>query len=694
MNGYQFWVLLTLAMAALPSLLRLPWWVSIIALAGVGLRFSGRMRRGWPGRTATALLLGATGFLIWRGFESWFSGDGVLSFFIAVVFLKWTESSTRRDYLLLVFASAILAAVGTLYWENILNLAHIFLVVLLITASLLAIHLDPARLTTSFLLRRAGLLFALGLPIMLLFFVAFPRIPGPLWDLGLAFGLPVKALMDRGDGRFGAEKTVQPGGISRANQDNQNVLIAEFAGAVPFKSQLYWRGPVFYEYDGENWKLPEEWDNRSDLLQRAIRTQQRWEREVREKKDPVRYTLRVMPNGSRWLYGLEVPSGSAPEAFISDEFQLLSIRSIDDHEPKIEMSAFLTYSAGAKLDEAQRRRALALTPGQNPRLFALGQRFREEASGVEDVLLKVYAELRNGEYSFDAGHLLAPGGDQLDRYFFEEKRGGAEYLAGSVVCLLRAAGVPARLVGGFRGGTIIALTKFVVVKRSDAHVWAEAWDDQRGWFRVEAKDIITPPDKKVEETKTEEAKPAQVKIERPKEVSPPEEENAKTWETPRPRPEAAPKSEAGWTLPDWSALLGDLQKWVIRYDPERQMDVLKGMGMKDGDWLDLLLTTVFGVAVILLLYLGLAWWRRRVAVDRTTLFWRRFCGRLEKFGLAKGGAECPRDFLKRVESERPELAIAVRDIISRYIEIRYGQQSPPEAEELFSRQVQRFLSMT
>lgn len=693
MSGYRFWVLLTLIMAALPSLLRLPLWVAAVAVAATALSFAGKWRRGWYGRGITALLLAAVAAGIWFGFESLFSGDAVLSFFITVVFLKWTESSTRRDYLLLIFAGVILAAVGTLYWENMLNLLHIFLVVFLLTASLVAIHLDEAQLSTSFLFRKAGLLFGLGLPVMLLLFVTFPRIPGPLWDLGLAFGLPVKAMMDRGDGQFGTMKSLQPAGISQASKDNQNVLVAEFEGAVPYKSQLYWRGPVFYEYDGENWNLPDGWDDRTTLLKKSIRSQQRWDREVREKKDPVRYTLRVMPNGGRWLYGLEVPAGTAPESFISDEFQLLSIRRIDDHEPKIQMSAYLTYSAGEKLTAEQRQRALFLQEGRNPRLLALGRELQEKYGAAEEILLQAYGLLRSGDYRFDAGYILPAGDDQLDRFFFDEKRGGAEYLAGSVVMLLRAAGVPARLVGGYRGGTIIALTKFVVVKRSDAHVWAEAWDDARGWFRIEAKDIVSVPDKKVEETKTASPESSAVKIETKKEDAPVADDAGQQPSGPQQAGSPTPAG-GGWSLPDWYSLLGDMQKWVINYDPDRQMDVLKGVGMKEGDWVDLLLATVAGVLAILLLYLLAAWWRSRTRYDRVASAWRRFCGRLDRLGLGKTSRECPRDFLGRITVERPELATAAQDIITRYIDLRYGQQQSTENERLFTRQVQRFISMT
>lgn len=693
MSGYYHWVLLTLVMAAFPSLLRLPPWVAAIAVAGGVLHYGGPWRRGRYGRIAGALLLAAAAAGIWFSFESWFSGDAVLSFFIVVVFLKWGEAHTRRDYLLLIFAAVILAAVGTLYWENLLNLLHMLAVVFLLTVSLVAIHLDGARSGAFFLIRRTGLLFGLGLPLMLLIFLTFPRIPGPIWDIGLAFGLPVKAMMDRGTGGFGKVKSVQPGGIHRANQEKDTVLVAEFQGGVPYKSRLYWRGPVFWEYDGEHWKLPDTWDDRGALLKRAIRTKARFDREVHTRKDPVRYTLRVMPNGSRWLYGLDMPASPAPETLISDEYQLLSIRQIDDHEPKLEMLSYLDYTAGTELTPEQRTRGLSWPKDTNPRLRALGRDLAKRHKNPDEIIHQALGLLAEGNYTFDAAHIVAPGKDSLDRFFFDEKKGGAEYFAGGFAMLMRAAGIPARLVGGYRGGTIIALTKFVIVKRADAHVWVEVWQEGTGWRRVEPKDIVLPPTVEGDARQAEKPRETAVKVETKKESAPPP-EAGKPDKAPKAAEPALPKPEKGWKLPSLSSLLGGMQKWVIRYDPNRQMEILKGVGIKEGNWLDLLVGGAAGVLVLLGSYLAAAWWRGRVRVDRVTESWLLFCRRLERFGLKKTAQECPRHYLHRVSRERPELAAAVEDIIHRYIDIRYGNGGSAEAATLFRRQVQRFLSMT
>ena len=694
MKKYQHYVLLTLILSALPSLLRLPFWVGGIVIIGGTFHYCDCLRKNLAGKLLSAVILCGTAIGIWYSFESWFSGDSVLSFFITVVFLKWGESETRRDYLLLIFSSVILATVGALSWDNLVNMLHMMIVVFSLTLSLIAIHSDESTSGSIFYLKKCTGLYILALPLALFLFLTFPRIPGPLWDLGLAFGLPIKAMMNRGDGQFGKIKAIQPGGIHRASKENENVLIAEFEGAVPFKSQLYWRGPVFWEYDGENWKLPETWDNRTTLLKKAIKTKKRLDRELHFRKSPVHYTLRVMPNGGRWLYGLDIPAAPAPEAFISDEYQLLSIRKIDDHEPKLEMLSYLEYQVGVKLTEEQRERGLSWPEGQNPRLLELGHNLQETSGSSEDILHQAYTLLAIGGFDFEPAHIVELGDHLLDRYFFDEKKGGAEYLASSLVMLMRAAGVPARLVSGFRGGTIIALTNFVIVKQTDAHVWLEVWLDGSGWNRIEPKDIVLPPEKKtapLPELKKEEISNVTLQKEKSQVIKDKQPDSKKNMPKKNPLQQDEKKN---WSLPSLSSMFGDMQKWVINYNPDRQMEILNGVGLENSNWLDLLIGAVTGVTSLLSLYLGVAWWRNRRKIDAVSKNWQQFCQRLSKFDLAKMSHECPRNYLRRITEEKPDFTTAAEDIVCRFIEIRYGEYRSAQASNDFTKQVKRFLSMT
>lgn len=694
MKKYRHYVLLTLVLAVLPSLLRLPLWVAAIAIVGGAIHYSGEWRKKLYGKLVAASLLCFTAAGIWFSFDSWFSGDSVLSFFIVVVFLKWGESESRRDFLLLIFAAVILATVGALAFDNLLNLMHMVLVIFSLTISLTAIHLDDTLSSSSFLLKKCSVIFVLALPLMLLLFLTFPRIPGPLWDLGVAFGLPIKAMMDKGNGEFGKVKTLQPGGIQLAKESNGNVLVAEFEGPPPFKSRLYWRGPVFYEFDGQQWSLPEDWNNRNSLLGKSFRGKMQYEKELHHRKEQIRYTLRVMPNGGRWLYGLDVPAAPAPEAFISDDYQLLSIRTLNDHEPKLQLRSYLEYQAGTRLTPEKRVRALSWPEGQNPRILELGKKLQETHTDPDEILLEGYKLLATGDYTFDTAHIISPGDHTLDRYLFDEKRGGAEYLAGSIVMLMRAAGIPARLVSGFRGGTIIALTNFVIVKQGDSHAWVEVWFEGRGWSRVEPKDIVLPPDKKaVPAPQPKKEKRPQVEVKR-EQVQVEKQEKTPPGTTP---PQKAPRHEKKvefWQLPSISDLFGNLQNWVINYDPDKQMEILKGVGLEGSNWLDLMIGSILGVAALLGIYLGGVWIQTRKKVGRVTASWRKFCGRLTTFDLVKMDHECPRNYLARISADRPELETAAGDIINRYIEIRYGSDESKQSQELFTRQVKRFISMT
>lgn len=686
-SGKALWVLLTLWMAAAPSLLHLPIWVLLIAVLGTGLHYSGKLLPGKWRMIPIIVMLFASMVGIWFSFDGWFSGDAVLSFFITVVFLKWCESSTNRDFLLLIFAAVILAAIGALYWETLPSLLHMFAIVFMLTCSLVAINQGEETAKLRHTVKSAAWLYVPALPVMVILFLSFPRIPGPLWDLGLAFGLPVKALMEKGGGDHGRVKTIQPGGIHRTNNDDGNVLVAEFEGVVPYKSRLYWRGAVFWNFDGESWHLPDDWDNKSRLLGNALRNKQKFDRELRWGKEPVSYTLRVMPNGGRWLYGLELPATSAPEVFISGEYQLLHIRRINDSEPKLHMRAFLDYGIGSMISEEQRSKGLSWPEGSNPRLLAWGRSLGEKFSDPQQVVDESLKHLATGNYRFDESHQLAPTKDVYDRFFFDERIGGADHLAGSMVMLMRAAGIPARLVSGYRGGSIVALTNFVIVKQSHAHAWPEIWLDDKGWVRIEPKDIVQPPQKKAPKAALEKKEALVMKVHAD------QIRQEQTKEKRDPQPPTDSGGLLSWKLPDWSALFGGLQKWVIDYDPDRQIELLKGVGMKDSNWLDLMIWAVLGVTGVLFLYLLFWWLGNRKKQPPELAAYRKFCKAMAKKGVAREQNECPRDYLGRLTVAHGEYASAAADITDRYISIRYGVQGDDETVILLQRQVKRFISM-
>lgn len=684
------WVLLTLVLAVLPSLFNLPLWIFVPILLSIGLRYARHRvidQLAWAVKIAGLLIIVAG---IWFSFESWFSGEAVLAFFVGVVFLKWSEAKIRREYFLLIFSAVILAAVGALYWQNLLSLLHMFVVVLSLTIALLTINDVSGALANNMLLRHAGTTMLLGLPVMILLFLLFPRIQGPLWDVGLAFGLPVKAMLEKGDRQIGKMKVLEQGGILRISQDEGNVLVAEFEGLVPAMNRLYWRGQVFWGFDGSSWRLPTNWDNRARLLKHSIRNKEQFDAQLRWKKDPVYYTLRVMPNGGRWLYALDLVATGGPEVFISDEYQLLSIRRITHHEPKLKMLSYLDYGIGTVLSKQQQVLGLQWSEQSNPRLLAFGRALATNYSKPEDILYQLMKHLATGAYQFDPAYQIttniAADRDQLDVFFFDQKRGSAEHLAGSVAMALRAAGIPSRLVMGYRGGTPLALTNFVIVKQAHAHVWVEAWFDDKGWVRVEAKDVVLAPDRQKKTTAkvvTESAVLTRNSVAR---------KNAPAQASDADHADTGSQSVSAWQFPDIHKLFAGLEKWVIDYNPDRQIELLNQAGVKQSNWLDLLLALAISLLTIMALYRGVFWWLRRAHIDPVMRAYNQFCQRLASMECERKRTECPRDYLARAVRQHPEIEQELTEITHHYLCIRYGDKTSDDMIRLFQHQVKRFVS--
>jgi len=82
--------------------------------------------------------------------------------------------------------------------------------------------------------------------------------------------------------------------------------------------------------------------------------------------------------------------------------------------------------------------------------------------------------------------------DSVDEFLFETKRGFCGHYASAFAILMRAAGIPARVVTGYQGGTFNRFANYWIVRQSDAHAWDEIWIDGHGWLRIDPTSVIAP----------------------------------------------------------------------------------------------------------------------------------------------------------------------------------------------------------
>ncbi|MDR1936185.1 MAG: DUF3488 and transglutaminase-like domain-containing protein [Candidatus Accumulibacter sp.] len=667
-----------------PTLSVLAWPVLLLSAASRRLP-----PRRWSATLGLAMALGvyAAAGAAW----GWFASDTLRLALLTVLLLKWAEARSAGEDSLVIAAALTATAIGSLDWNEGWALAWVALALL---SALLALGEAPPGAARQGPARLAGVAgmwralspplrqLTLALPLAGALFVFFPRIPGPLWDIGLSFGLPLAVGLDQSPQGLGVAATLKPGQAQAgaAMTGATPVLVAEFEDWVPPTALLYWRGPVFYDFDGEEWRL------NSDIASSGRRFMAQGWRSARafgqerlaQKAQEVRYTMRLSPHRATWLYALDLPSALPAEAFIGPDWQVISHTPVE-REMTYGLTSWLEWSDRPEIAPELRARALALPAAGNPRLRRLGAELRDEAgaggAGASEAIARAaLIRLVEGAYRVRDNFETPPGADAFDTFWFDTRAGNAEFFAGAFVFLMRAAGVPARLVTGYRGGKLVALTDYVVVKRSHAHAWTEVWDEARGWRRIDPVDVVTLQ-KRVDTSpaareRTEPAAataPAPRPEERQRAARPPDGDFAER------APATRIRGELFGGKPDWLEALGDwIGRWIVRLDAERQMELLAGKGGGFA-WVWLLLGALFAATATALAGIGVSRWRAAHRMPPAQRAWRRACALLARQGLPPMPTECPQQYARRVAQARPELAIGMQPLADAYSGWRYSR---------------------
>ncbi|MDR1853516.1 MAG: DUF3488 and transglutaminase-like domain-containing protein, partial [Azoarcus sp.] len=472
--------------------------------------------------------------------------------------------------------------------------------------------------------------------------------------------------------------------------ETQPVLVAEFDGWVPPTSLLYWRGPVYYDFDGREWRLDPEYDAGQGrvLMRRGWTKAAAFSATLARHAHEISYTVRLTPHERLWLYGLDLPASLAAESFVSADWQVLSHRAVTA-ETSYRLKSWLEWEAGGTLDEAVRRRALALPASGNPRLRALGAELATKP--FDERLRAVLGALARDGYKVRDQFEFRDGPDALDGFWFDSRVGNADLYAGAFVFLMRAAGVPARLVAGYRGGKLMALTDYVIVKKSHAHAWAEVWSEARGWQRVDPVDLIAPERFADARQNAPQPKPAQAAAPKPAQAAKPKTTNAAREASPTPLP--VPTTNALLTVGRLPALDDFFARWVFRLDGQTQQALLAGLGDKLGEklgkslggkfaWVWLLCAAALGSALVSAAMRALLWWRESRHLPPPQRAWNRLVRLLARRGFKPAVPETPAAFARRVGAARPAWREALAALALAYTDWRYAAARPDAPQRI------------
>ncbi len=614
-------LLAVIGLLLLPQIPNIPWWCS--ALTAIVLLWRGTLAvqaRPLPGRWWRAGLLAITLIATYATHQTLLGRDAGVTLIVILLALKTLELRARRDAFVVFFLGFFTMLTNFFYSQSLPTAFAMLLALLGLLTALVNAHMPVGKPPLAQAARTAGSMALLGAPIMLVLFLLFPRM-APLW------GTPNDAMT----GRTGLSNTMSVGSIAQLALDDGIAARIRFDGdRVPAQRDMYFRGPVLSQFDGREWTSPR--------FGRGYMQQN-----LRVRGPAIGYEVTLEPSNRPWLLTLDA-APAAPvlpgyEPFGTPALQWMVSRPISD-VVRYRAESFTQFQSGPERRTAALQHYVALPQGTNPRTAALAAQMKSDpglaGANTPALVQAVLQRLRTGGYSYTLDPGLY-GNDTADEFWFNQKAGFCEHIASAFVVLMRALDIPSRIVTGYQGGEINSVDNFWTLRHSDAHAWAEVWQEGTGWVRVDPTGAISPD---------------RVGLFRRL--------------APQPGLFAGAIGAMSPTLAQnlraaWEAMNNSWNQWVLNYTQSRQLDLLKKIGFEAPSLQDL--ATVLLALLVVASLTGAAWtlWERSQHDP-----WLRLLGqaraRLERAGIDVPEATPPRQMAAHLAERFGARAQNVQDV--------------------------------
>ncbi len=455
---------LAAAIGVLPVLPYLGSWVMVVlgTAAPAGIWADATRRQLLPERLGTLLSLAF--FLLFLSRVSLANpAPPLIEFLCLLLAVRLVGQKSGRHILQIFLLASIILAASSMLTLGQAYLAYLVFMIVLVTSGLILLsfyvtdpHIRLSRKDWRQLLKTAAILPAGSLSLMLLFFVILPRTQTPLWNF----------LTPSPKATTGMSDKVRPGSVVDLSGDDSIAFRAETAHLPD--SSLYWRGIVFDQIQGQTWQ-------RSSAAAR----------EHLVTAPASEHTIRFFtePRADSYLPGLDrsvqVTATANNRIWITADGTLQT-------RGKGQRKA--SYQIRAQLDARSlllsgKERYLTVPDRVSQRVAAIGSQLRQTPS-FDTKIARLNRFFRDQQLSYSATRLPQTA-DPVDTFLFVSRRGYCEYFASSYATLLRLAGVPTRLVGGYLGGEYNRFGGYYLVREDQAHVWVEALNDAGVWERID-----------------------------------------------------------------------------------------------------------------------------------------------------------------------------------------------------------------
>jgi transglutaminase-like putative cysteine protease len=629
-------LLVVIGFTTAPHLTHLPLWCGVLVPGVLAWRARIALRGGaLPGRWVMGALLLLTAALTFWSERTLLGREAGVTMLVALLSLKTLELRARRDALVVFFLGFFLLLTQFLYSQSLLTGVWMLFALWGLLAALVLAHMPVGRPSIGQAAAVAARATALGLPLMALLFALFPRI-GPLW------GLPQDAA-----GKTGLSGTLRLGGLASIANDDSIAFRVRFLGPRPLDRQLYFRGPVLATTDGREWVR----------LVPSVAAMQRVRADLQVSGPALRYEMILEPGRLPVLPLLEATpdqTATAPQVegwhfTLRPDLQWQADRPLSERI-RVEVGAHLEHRHGPRQPVAGLRDFMALPAQAHPRTRAWAAQLRQRpelsGAGAAQLTQVVLQHIREGEF----GYTLEPGeyeGDAIDEFWLDRKLGFCEHFAAAYVVVMRALDVPARIVTGYQGVEWTARPGVGIVRQSNAHAWAEYWQVDRGWVRVDPTAAVAPE-----------------RVQSGRSLVPPAGLVAGALSTFNPQLVASLRAA-------WEELNNQWNLWVLNYSRSQQFDLMRALGFEFPSWQEMATLLVAVLCGAALLGAAWAWWDRHRQDP-----WLRLAGRvqekLQRLGVAVQAHDPPRTRAALVRQHLGTAGETVAAQLEALDRLRYG----------------------
>ena len=635
-------------------------WVPWLFLLSLALKFW-MEPRGYRLRSIILkLLLVATALT--TAFISYGSARGLetgISVLVVLASLKILEAHTAREFRVMVLIGWMLCLCGFFLSQDFTTALCLLIACALLTVALIQFHRGAAPGAVWPPLITASKLLLQATPLVILFFLLFPRI-----NTGFRFELrPFRSA------NTGFSDRLSPGGIAALANSWEIAFRAEFPGSSTRPlGPMYWRGVVMWHCNGMEWRAPYEPQPKTPSTtpniagSRSPAVQSPNAREIQQR-------ITLAPHGARWMFALDRPLKSVRGAMLARGDYLSSFQPIrKSRQYEVVSSEF----SGSEITAKERSDALEVPASISPAVRDLAHSWRVNNRDSRGVVSSALQFFRTQGFSYS----LTPGEyDNLDEFLFHRRVGFCEHYAASFATLMRLAGIPARIVVGYLGGEYNDLGHFFLVRQADTHAWCEVWLPESGWTRVDPTAAVAPGRASLDLTTFLETRSAAGQMGAGR--------NALITRLLR----SGVVTNVRFV---WETLSYEWDTRLVAFDADVQDVFLASMGIGSHGPLFLIVEVLLVAIALLAIYFAWIQLRTRSRVDRVKALYEYFCRKTARLGVPRGPYEGPLDFARRAAHSLPNESNRIRQIADTYILLRYAPQPAPGMLDRFVKEVNAF----